>query len=569
MSTIVKQLSSLFSEAIEQLSPGSDQPAEVTRSTRPQFGHYQCNSAMKLAGQLKRPPRDVAAALIDSLPKVEWIDRLEIAGPGFINIHISPACIEQRLDGALQSETLGVEQVGRSKRVVIDFSSPNIAKEMHVGHLRSTIIGDSLARTLSFLGYDVVRLNHVGDWGTSFGMLIAYLKEERPSVLDGSEQTDLSHLVEWYRAAKVRFDEDPAFKRRAQLQVVELQGGEPEARSAWELICEISRIGFDEVYRLLDIELEERGESFYNDQLSQIVSYFEGKEMVRISNGAKCIFLDGFWNREGEPLPLMIQKADGGYNYATTDLAAVRHRVEQERGDWLIYVTDAGQATHFAMVFQAAGEGGLLDKREVRIDHVPFGLVLGSDGRKFRTREGDTERLIDLLQAAVKRAEAVLEGRVDDVESSALILGIDAVKYADLSCNRTSDYQFSYDRMLSLEGNTAAFLLYAYVRILGIGRKVGRGSKATRIALSHPSELDLGLHLSQFDEAVESAAEELLPNRLTDYLYALAEKFHIFFRDCRVEGDEHQEERLRLCELAGRTLKQGLDLLGLKTLERM
>lgn len=576
MKTILKQLTALFTEAIQNAFPSVEGIfAEVTQSTRLQFGHYQCNSALKLAKEVGASPRQVAEQLMNALPATDWIERLEIAGPGFINITIKAHLLSERLTAALHDSHLGVEQAPQGVRVVIDFSSPNIAKEMHVGHLRSTIIGDALARILAFLGYGVVRLNHVGDWGTSFGMLIAYLKRERPGVLDGSEATDLSHLVEWYRAAKGEFDLDPGFKRESQLEVVALQSGEPVARAAWRTICEISRRGFQEIYQLLDIELEERGESFYNDQLASIVADFEQKGLLTLSNGAQCIFLDGYWNREGEPLPLMIQKADGGYNYATTDLAALRHRIEVERGDWLIYVTDSGQATHFSMVFQAAEKGGYLDRGRVRIDHVPFGLVLGTDGKKFRTREGDTERLIDLLNAAIDHARALLSERVEgigeaELDRSAHILGIDAVKYADLSCNRTGDYLFSYERMLSLEGNTAAFLLYAYVRIMGIKRKVGVEIDLSRkIELSHPSEILLGLHLCQFGEALESTADDLLPNRLADYLYTLAEKFHHFFRDCRVEGAPEQAERLLLCEVTGRTLATGLGLLGLKTLDRM
>jgi arginyl-tRNA synthetase len=506
------------------------------------------------------------------------IAETEIAGPGFINIKLDPHFLSQLAQNILHDSHLGITLPEKPLKIIIDFSSPNIAKEMHVGHLRSTIIGDSLARLFEFLGHDVLRLNHLGDWGTSFGMLIAYLKEEAPDILNGTQKTDLTHLVQWYKASKAKFDADSDFKKQAQLEVVALQRGKPDARHAWELICDISKKAYREIYSLLDVRLTDRGESYYNPFLPEIVSDLEKKNLVTLSDGAKCIFLEGFQNREGESLPLMIQKSDGGYNYDTTDMAAIYHRIFEELGDRLIYVTDAGQSTHFQMIFKAAEKAGYLDPQKVRVDHVPFGLVLGLDGKKFKTRSGDTEKLIDLLEAAIDQADALLleknpEMQEGERKTLARSLGIGAVKYADLSCNRTGDYTFSYERMLRFEGNTAAFLMYAYVRVAGIKRKVGINPHSLlshhHIQLHHPAEVDLGLHLIRFQEALDAVANDLLPNRLTDYLYALAEKFNVFFRDCRVEGSPHQNERLLLCEATAKILKQGLSLLGVHTVEKM
>lgn len=554
-------------------------PTEVTQSTQEKFGHYQCNTAMKLTKSLKQPPQKIAGQIIAALDQSDGlISKLEIAGPGFINITLNPAFLAKEVDVLVRYSHLGIDPPSSHYRIIIDFSSPNVAKEMHVGHLRSTIIGDCLARLFEFLGYDVVRQNHIGDWGTAFGMLIAYMKEEVPLVLSGKQKTDLTHLVSWYKASKKRFDEDPSFKKRAQLEVVALQQGQAQARQAWEIICEISRKAYQEIYDLLDVKLNERGESYYNPYLADIVADLENKGLVQISDGAKCIFIEGFQNREGEPLPLMVQKSDGGYNYDTTDMATIYHRIQVERGDRLIYVTDAGQSTHFQMIFKAAEKAGYYDPKKVRVDHVPFGLVLGLDGKKFKTRSGDTERLIDLLQAAIDHADKILRERSpamkeEERKSIAQTLGLGAVKYADLSNHRISDYTFSYDKMLRFEGNTAAFLMYAYVRVAGIKRKVNIDPHTlfdkTHIKLEHPSEIDLGLHLLRFQEALELVANDLLPNRLTEYLFTLAEKFNAFFRDCRVEGSPQQNERLLLCEATAHVLKQGLNILGVATVEKM
>lgn len=579
MQTISQQLASLFHLAVQTAYPAcQDQEIELVQATQEKFGHYQFNSAMKMAKMLGMQPRQVAEEIMKQISAPGLIKEMSIAGPGFINITLQPKALEARLQQMLKSTDLGVGKPGQGQRVIIDFSSPNTAKEMHVGHLRSTIIGDCLAHLFEFLGYDVLRLNHVGDWGTAFGMLIAYMKEQAPQVLNGSEKTDLTHLVSWYKASKQRFDEQPEFKKKAQQEVVQLQSGDPEALKAWEIICGISRAAYQDIYDLLGVRLIERGESFYNPQLPAVVADLESKGLITLSDGAKCLYVEGFVNREGEPLPLMLQKSDGGYNYDTTDMAAIRQRILEEKGNRLIYVTDAGQATHFAMIFKAAEKARYLDPQKVQVHHVPFGLVLGPDGKKFRTRSGDTEKLIDLLTNAIQKADDILKERspeMDCEERQALAkaLGIGAIKYADLSCHRVSDYTFSYDRMLRFEGNTAAYLMYSYVRIAGIKRKVKAQMDALLLAhhvrLEHPSEISLGLHVARFPEALEMVAKELLPNRLTDYLFTLAEKFNAFFRDCRVEGSAQECARLLLCEVTARVLHQGLEILGLHPVERM
>jgi arginyl-tRNA synthetase len=584
MRNIIDILHDEFADAISSAFPNLDAlEVEVTPSTQDKFGHYQCNSPMKLAKALKDNPRAIAQQIIQNLETTEktaeaLIHSLEIAGPGFINVTIDPTYLSKNIQEMFEDSHLGVPLPKHAQRIVIDFSSPNVAKEMHVGHLRSTIIGDSLARLHEFLGHDVLRINHVGDWGTQFGMLIAYMKEQVPEVLTAQTETDLLFLMNCYRSSKKQFDEDEDFKKRSKLEVVQLQSGNSDSLKAWKLICDISRRAYQEIYDLLGVKIEERGESFYNKMLPGIVKDLESKGIVSESGGAKCVFIDGFKNRDGDPLPLIIQKSDGAYNYATTDIAGLCHRVNEEKAERLIYVTDMGQRNHFAMFFKAAEMADFFKPSEVRLDHVPFGLVLGPDGKKFKTRSGDTEKLSDLLHAAVKRAKEIMREREavvdeDELDKMAKILGIGAVKYADLSCHRTGDYAFSYDRMLRFDGNTAAFLMYAFVRVSGIKRKVkinvDKIATETRIHLEHPSEISLGIHLRRFGEVLETVSSELTPHRLTDYLYELAQKFNIFFRDCRVEGSAEQNSRLLLCETVARVMKQGLEILGLETVERM
>ncbi len=572
--SIVSTLYAIFAQATKKAFGDLPGEIELVRSTQSSFGHYQFNSAMKLSKELKMAPRQIAEKIVADCEKGDCIEKLEVAGPGFINIWLKSSFLENEL-ARMQTEPRFGIHAPEHQKIVIDFSSPNTAKEMHVGHLRSTIIGDTLARLFEFLGADVVRLNHLGDWGTAFGMLIAYIKQYVPQ---GIQNVTLIDLVGYYKAGKKLFDEDANFKKAAQLQVVALQSGNKEAVELWEAICTISQNAYQEIYDLLGVRLIERGESFYNPMLAEVVLELEQKGLVTISEGAKCIYLEGFQNREGEPLPLMIQKSDGGYNYDTTDMAAMRHRIMDEKADRIIIVTDAGQATHFQMIYAASVKAGYLDPKKVRFDHVPFGVVLGADGKKFRTRSGETERLIDLITAAVVKAEAILKEKnpdwpEDEQKKVAHALGINAIKYSDLVCHRISDYLFSYDKMLRFEGNTAAFVMYSYVRVQGIIRKVGIDPKSLyatgKISLEHPSEVALALHLARFSETLDQMAEDLLPNRLTEYLYILAETFNHFFRDCRVEGSSEQTSRLLLTDLTGRTLKQGLDLLGLVTVDKM
>lgn len=581
METLLASLQRVLSQAIDDaygdLILESSKGADIAPCEKEEFGHYQCNSPLRLSKLVKENPRAVAQKLIDCMKGKEIFSQISIAGPGFINFTFTPSFLSQQAQKMFEDPKLGACKHGKAEKIIVEFSSPNVAKELHVGHLRSTIIGDCLARLFEFLGFDVLRLNHIGDWGTQFGMLIAYMQQFAPEVLAGKKETDLEALMQWYRSAKKLFDQDAEFKKRSQLEVVRLQSEDPDAMRAWKLICDISRKGYQEIYDLLGVKIVERGESFYNPFLKSLVEELEKKKLIEISDGAKCIFLEGFKNREGEPLPVMVQKSDGGYNYDTTDLAAIRYRIFVDQAERMIYVTDIGQSLHFQMIFAAAEKARWLDPKKTRVDHVGFGLVLGSDGKKFKTRSGDTEKLIDLLTEAVNHARLIIKERLPDadkkeIEHLARVIGIGAVKYADLSSSRTKDYTFSYEKMLRFEGNTAVFLLYSYVRIQGIMRKTGADRRQIlgyKIALGHPSEIALGLHLRRFSEVLELLCMDLCPNRLTDYLYTLAEKFNAFFRDCRVEGSAEEKSRLALCELAANVLRQGLHILGLETVDKM
>lgn len=555
----------------------------VVPATNPKFGDYQCNVALSLAKQLKQNPRAIATAIVEHLEVNDICQKPEIAGAGFINFKLKTSFIAQRLKIIYNDPRLGISLTKHPQKIIVDFSGPNIAKEMHVGHLRSTIIGDCIARILEFQGHDVLRLNHVGDWGTQFGMLIAYLREVYPEALTTADVLDIGDLVSFYKKAKIRFDEDPEFREKARQEVVKLQAGAEDSRRAWQLLCEQSRREFQVIYDLLDVKAEERGESFYNPFLPQIVAKLEEKGLITEDNGAKCIFLEGFTNKKGEPLPLIVQKSDGGYNYATTDLAALDYRINQDKADKIIYVTDAGQANHFAQVFQVARKAGIIPDH-VEVIHVPFGLVLGEDGKKLKTRSGETIKLKDLLDEAIKRARQDLEARLkaegreespEFIEHVARTIGISAVKYADLSQNRLSDYRFSFDKMLALHGNTAPYLLYAYVRVQGISRKgnidFSKLGQDIEIVLTKEEELALAKHILQLNEVIASVAKDLMPNRLCQYLFELSQKFNKFFESCPVLKSEEpiRTSRLVLAHLTARTLKLGLSLLGIPVLERM
>jgi len=582
---------------------------QLVAASKPEFGDFQANGALALAKPLRRSPRDVAAAIQARLlldgPFLELCLEPEIAGPGFLNLRLRPEALAAEVAARLADpQRLGVPPVGSqlgdpalAAPVIVDFSSPNIAKEMHVGHLRSTIIGDALARVLEFRGHQVLRLNHVGDWGTQFGMLITHLKQVAPQALTTADAVDLGDLVAFYRQAKARFDADETFQTTAREEVVRLQGADPVSRRAWQLLCEQSRREFQAIYDRLDIRLVERGESFYNPYLEAVVADLDAAGLLVRDDGAQCVFLEGVSGKEGKPLPVIVQKSDGGFNYATTDLAAIRYRfADAPAGDGarrVIYVTDAGQASHFAGVFQVARRAGWIPEGG-RLEHVPFGLVQGEDGKKLKTRSGDTVRLKDLLDEAVERCEADLrrrlaeEGRAESEEfirHVATTVGLAAVKYADLSSNRTTNYQFSFDRMLALQGNTAPYLLYAVVRIAGIARKGGDGAdtgEADEITgvfadsdhplhFSEPQEWALVRQLLDFDAVIAAVEDELLPNRLCTYLFELSQVFNRFYDQVPVlkAPPAARGSRLALCRLTADTLKLGLGLLGIATLERM
>jgi arginyl-tRNA synthetase len=572
-----KALTAAFGEELAGVDP------LLVPASNPKFGDYQSNLAMSLSKKLQQAPRSIAQQVIDRLDVADCCQTPEIAGPGFINLTLKPEYLAAQLQHVRTGDRLGVAPVTNPQTVVVDFSSPNIAKEMHVGHLRSTIIGDTIARILEFQGHRVLRLNHVGDWGTQFGMLISYLREAYPEALTKADALDLGDLVAFYKKAKLRFDEDEGFKETARQTVVQLQAGDEATHKAWQLLCDQSRREFQKIYDALDIQLNERGESFYNSSLPEIVELLNRTGLLVEDNGAKCVFVEGFTNKEGNPLPLIVQKSDGGYNYATTDLAALQYRVREDKADRIIYVVDVGQGTHFSQVFQVAKQAGILPDG-VEAVHVPFGLVQGEDGKKLKTRSGETVRLQDLLDEAIDRVRVNLETRLqeeerteteDFIQKVSQIVGLSAIKYADLSQNRTSSYIFSYDKMLSLQGNTAPYLLYAYVRVQGIARKgdidfdnLGADAK---IMLHEEAELTLAKHLLSLSEILDAIAVELLPNRLCQYLFELSQKFNQFYDKCPVLNAPEPERtsRLMLSDLSARTIKLGLSLLGIQVLERM
>ncbi|NCJ07058.1 arginine--tRNA ligase [Synechococcales cyanobacterium C] len=554
----------------------------LSEASNPKFGDYQANVALPLARQLKQSPRQVALEIVNHLHVAERFEVPAIAGPGFINFTLKPSYLAAQMQAIQSDPRLGVALVSQPQRVVIDFSSPNIAKEMHVGHLRSTIIGDCLARVLEFQGHTVLRLNHVGDWGTQFGMLITYLREVCPEALTTAEVIDLGDLVAFYKRAKHRFDADADFREAARQEVVKLQAGAADTTQAWKLLCEQSRQEFQVIYDRLQVHLSERGESFYNPLLPQVLTDLDAAGLLAQDQGAQCVFLEGFTNKDGNPQPLIVQKSDGGYNYATTDLAALRYRIQQDQAQRLIYVTDAGQANHFAQVFQVAQRAGWIP-HDIEITHVPFGLVQGEDGKKLKTRSGETIRLRDLLDEAIVRAKADLEARLvaesrredpEFIESVAEAIGIGALKYADLSQNRTSNYIFSFDKMLALQGNTAPYMIYAYVRVQGISRKggidFGQLTHPT-LVLEADAELTLAKHILQLPEIVQQVALELLPNRLCQYLFELSQKFNQFYDRAPVlsAAEPQRTTRLVLCDRTAQTLKLGLALLGIQVVERM
>jgi arginyl-tRNA synthetase len=547
-----------------------DAPPVVGPATRPEFGNYQANGVMGAAKRLGTNPRALAERVLAELDLDGIANRVEIAGPGFINIHLEPGFIAAQLD----TEQPLLEPTTSPITVVVDYSAPNLAKEMHVGHLRSTIIGDAVARVFAILGHRVIRQNHVGDWGTQFGMLIAHLEEI------GANSDQLADLEVFYQAAKVRFDDDQAFAQRARRQVVALQSGEPAVRAAWQRFIDISLNHCEAIYQRLGVQLtraDVRAESSYNDDLSQIVSQLDDAGLLTRSDGADCVFLDQFTGKDGLPLPVIVRKSDGAYLYATTDLAAARYRCQTLHADRVLYFVDARQSLHFQQVFAVAAKAGFVTE-SCELEHHPFGSMLGADGRPFRTRAGGVIKLADLLDEARQRAERVVRTKNPDlseaqIETIAEAVGIGAVKYADLSKSRTTDYVFDWDQMLSFDGNTAPYLQYAHTRINSMFARGGLelGSLSGQATLGEPAERDLGALLIRFQEIVDQVARDAFPHHLCSYLVDVAARYMQFYESCPVLSQEEptRTSRLLLSQRTADVLETGLGLLGIETVERM
>lgn len=569
-----QHLDAVISNALSTLTGQAECQALVAYSKAQQFGDYQANGVMAIAKKLGRNPRELGQQLSQQLDFGGIVSKVEVAGPGFINLFISPQFLNQQLN-ALDRKRL-VAKTGKPLTVVIDYSSPNLAKEMHVGHLRGTIIGDAIARTFAYLGHKLIRHNHFGDWGTQFGMLITYMQD----LGNGGElNTQLSDLEQFYRAAKQRFDAEPDFAERARANVVKLQAGDASSLAMWQSFIKVSVAHCQELYDLLDITLTPKDvvpESFYNDRLEGVVTQLRTKGLLTESEGAQCVFLPQFKTKEGDPLPVIVQKTGGGFLYATTDLAAIGYRSQQLQAERVLYVVDARQSLHFQQVFAVARLSGIAAEH-CSLEHLSYGTMMGKDGKPFKTRSGDTIKLIDLCHESIERAFALVSAKNPELPEQerrqiAQVVGIAAVKYADLSKNRNSDYVFDWDSMLSFEGNTAPYLLYAYARIKSIFRKAELDAGGQyAIAVEAPEEQALALKLLQFTEAVETLADDCLPNQLCLYLYELSGIFMKFYESCPVLKAEGklQQSRLGLCQLTALTLQQGLSLLGITTLEQM
>ncbi|GLV39941.1 Arginyl-tRNA synthetase [Carabus blaptoides fortunei] len=590
MLSIQEELSDIFAQGISAAFPDvPDAPVVIALSgTNPKFGDYQCNSAMPIAGILKSQgikmsPRDIANKIVDKVEKSDLIEKLEVAGAGFINIFLSRGPGIKTL-ASLLLDGIKPPPLQNKHRVLVDFSSPNIAKEMHVGHLRSTIIGESTCRLLEYLGHDVIRINHVGDWGTQFGMLIAHLQDMFPDYKEKSPP--ISDLQAFYKESKTRFDEDAEFKKRAYACVCKLQAFDPDYSKAWELICDVSRKEFQKVYDRLDVTLIERGESFYQTRMESVVKELETKGLLIEEDGRKIM-----WGTEDkEAIPMTIVKSDGGFTYDTSDMAAIKHRLEEEKSDWLVYVTDAGQATHFQILFKCATRAGILNPTIHRVDHVGFGVVLGEDKKKFKTRSGDTVRLVDLLDEGLKRALDKLKEKerdkvltADELKQAQESVAYGCIKYADLSHNRTNDYVFSFDKMLEDKGNTAVYLLYAYTRIRSIARtanltteQIKEAAKTTVLSLEHEKEWKLGKTLLRFPDVLLKITKDLCLHHLCEYLYEISSSFTEFYDSCYcIEKDSTGEikkvnmGRILLCEATAVVMAKCFDILGLKPVSRM
>ena len=578
---ILKKLEDRISSALISAGAPENTPPMVRLAARAGFGDYQCNAVMAAAKKLGVPPRELAQKVIDHLDLAGIADQVDIAGPGFINIHLSRPWLGQVLTVASQNPRAGVAEAEEQQTIVVDYSAPNVAKEMHVGHLRSTIIGDAVTRTLEFLGHKVIRQNHLGDWGTQFGMLIAHL-EELQNQDNNAASMELADLEVFYRQAKKRFDDSSDFATRARSYVVRLQAGDEYCMALWQKLVDITLAHNQQVYDRLNVSLtraDAKGESAYNDNLPTIIAILAEKGLLSEDNGAKVVFLDEFKNKDGDPMGVIVEKSGGGFLYTTTDLAAIHHRCHQLRADRVLYYVDARQGQHFDQVFTIAHKAGLVTDR-ASLEHHPFGMMLGKDGKPFKTRAGTTIKLTDLLDEAQERAAALINSKSANLpptqkEQVIRAVAIGSVKYADLAKNRTSDYVFDWDNMLAFEGNTAPYLLYAYTRIMSIFRKAGIQASDLHgdIILEHPAERELALQLGRFSETIESVAREGLPHQLCAYLYETAGAFMKFYEACPVNREgvnpTQRNSRLLICALTARTLKLGLDLLGIETVEQM
>ena len=549
-------------------------PVVLQPAKNADFGDFQINGVMGAAKKAKQNPRELAQKVADALAGNAVVESAEVAGPGFINLRLNAAFLAQNIEAALLDGHLNVRQTAEPQTVVIDYSSPNLAKEMHVGHLRSSIIGDSLNRVLSYLGHKVIAQNHVGDWGTQFGMLVAYMVAQQQE----NAEFELADLEQFYRNAKIRFDEDEAFADTAREYVVKLQGGDEAVLALWRQFVDVSLQHAQAVYDTLGLKLtpdDVAGESKYNDDLQTVVDDLSAKGLAVDDAGAKVVFLDEFKNQDGEPAAFIVQKQGGGFLYASTDLACVRYRVGRLNADRLLYVVDTRQKLHFEQLFTTSRKAGYLPEN-VSAEFIGFGTMMGKDGKPFKTRSGDTVKLVDLLDEAVERATALVQSKntgLDEKQAAEIgrTVGIAAVKYADLSKNRSSDYVFDWEAMLSFEGNTAPYLQYAYTRVQSVMRRAGEWNQQAAVVLDAPLEKQLAVELLKFEDVLQSVAETSYPHYLAGYLYQVATLFSRFYEACPILKAEgaRRETRLQLAKLTGDTLKQGLDLLGIDTLEVM
>ena len=580
MDSLKQQLTTLIARELQELSGNQPVNPNVITASKPEFGDYQANGVMALAKALKRNPRELGAELVERLEatKNPLLGNIELAGPGFVNLHLSSEALLQDANDILDSPTLLISKTDSPQTIIVDYSSPNLAKEMHVGHLRGTIIGDCLARVLERQGHQVIRQNHVGDWGTQFGMLITFMRES-----DANADVALADLEVFYREAKARFDSDAEFATRARESVVKLQSGDADTLSAWQSFIDTSLAHCQAVYDKLNVTLghdDLKPESFYNPQLKSIVDRLESEGLLTNSDGARCVFLDEFIGKDEKPLPVIIQKSDGGYLYATTDLAAVEYRSHTVNADRSLYVVDARQSLHFQQVF-AVARAAKFSSETISLEHISYGTMMGKDGKPFKTRSGDTVKLTDLLDEAVERAGALVgsknpELEEDEINAIAKAVGIASVKYADLSKNRTSDYVFDWDAMLSFEGNTAPYLMYAYARIKTLLSKQAEETELSTLRIDTKANLSreektLLVKTLQLSEVIEAVAQDGYPNTLSNYLYELSAVFMRFYENCPIKGVDEDVRTLRLglCLLTAEALKQGLELLGIDTLERM